>query len=164
MRRNSRTRPRIRMSDDEMAQVLDRYGELQLEFEQRGGYDLDSRAKEILTGLGIGPGEYDRPVETFSGGWKMRIALAKILVLQPGRATDGRADQPPGSRIHHLARGMAQEFQRFARHDEPRPRVHEPHRLANFEVANKAITTYSGNYEFYLREREIRRDQLTGRA
>src|SRR5690606_25110926 len=71
------------MDDDEMARILERYGEVQLEFEQRGGYDLDARAKEILTGLGIGPEDYDRPVESFSGGWKMRIALAGILVLNP---------------------------------------------------------------------------------
>src|SRR4051812_39962837 len=67
------------ISDDEMTALLETYGEVQLEFEQSGGYDLDSRAKEILTGLGIGPDQFDRPVETFSGGWKMRIALAKIL-------------------------------------------------------------------------------------
>src|SRR5205085_6320232 len=71
------------LSDDEMTILLERYGEAQLEFEQRGGYDLDSRAKAILTGLGIGPDDYDRPVESFSGGWKMRIALAKILALNP---------------------------------------------------------------------------------
>ena len=71
------------MSDDDMATLLEKYGDAQTEFEQRGGYDLDSRAKAILTGLGIGPTEYDLPVETFSGGWKMRIALAQILALNP---------------------------------------------------------------------------------
>src|SRR6185312_9709627 len=55
-----------------MEKRLEEYGEAQLEFEQRGGYDLDSRAKAILTGLGIGPDSYDNPVESFSGGWKMR--------------------------------------------------------------------------------------------
>ena len=67
----------------EMEKVLERFGEVQLEFESRGGYDLEARAKEILTGLGIGPEDHGKRVEAFSGGWKMRIALAKILVLQP---------------------------------------------------------------------------------
>ena len=71
------------MDDDVMMKTVERYGELQAEFERLGGYDLDSRAAEILTGLGIPPEDQSRMTETFSGGWKMRIALAKILVLQP---------------------------------------------------------------------------------
>ncbi len=71
------------MDDDAMAALLERYGTAMEEFEHRGGYDLDTRARTILTGLGIGPDRYDHPVESFSGGWKMRIALAGILTLQP---------------------------------------------------------------------------------
>lgn len=71
------------MEEDEMAELLERYGNIQAEFEHRGGYDLESRAQIILTGLGIGPDDYHHPVETFSGGWKMRIALAKILSINP---------------------------------------------------------------------------------
>ncbi|HWU42941.1 MAG TPA: ATP-binding cassette domain-containing protein, partial [Bdellovibrio sp.] len=71
------------LDPDEMTRILEIYGELQGEFERLGGYDLESRAAEILTGLGIGPDDYHRPTESFSGGWKMRIALAKILALNP---------------------------------------------------------------------------------
>lgn len=71
------------MGDDAMAQLLERYGDVQQEYEQRGGYDLEARAQAVLTGLGIGPDDYNRPVESFSGGWKMRIALARILTLNP---------------------------------------------------------------------------------
>jgi ATP-binding cassette, subfamily F, member 3 len=71
------------MDDDEMTRVLETYGELQAEFERLGGYDLDSRASEIITGLGIPPDDHGRDTGTFSGGWKMRIALAKILILNP---------------------------------------------------------------------------------
>lgn len=71
------------MAEDEMANLLECYGNIQAEFEHRGGYDLESRAQIILTGLGIGPDDYHHPVETFSGGWKMRIALAKILSINP---------------------------------------------------------------------------------
>jgi len=71
------------MEEDAMADLLTRYGNIQAAFEHRGGYDLESRAQIILTGLGIGPDSYNHPVETFSGGWKMRIALAKILSINP---------------------------------------------------------------------------------
>lgn len=148
------------LPDEEMTAILDRYGELQLEFEQRGGYDLDSRAKEILTGLGIGPSDYDRPVETFSGGWKMRIALAKILVLQPDVLL---MDEPTNHLDLESIIWLEEWLKNFkgslvmTSHDrEFMNRVVS--RIV--EVANKAITTYSGNYEFYLREREIRREQL----
>lgn len=62
-----------------------------------GGYDLESRAAEILTGLGIGPDDYHRPSETFSGGWKMRIALAEDLSSQSRCVDDGRTNQSLGS-------------------------------------------------------------------
>ena len=67
-----------------------------MEFQHRGGYELEARAEAILTGLGIGKDRFHLPVETFSGGWKMRIALAHILLLSRC-AADGRAHQPPGS-------------------------------------------------------------------
>jgi ATP-binding cassette subfamily F protein 3 len=62
---------------------MNRYGELQIEFQHRGGYELENRAEAILTGLGIGKDRFHLPVETFSGGWKMRIELARILLLSP---------------------------------------------------------------------------------
>ena len=71
------------MEDDALATLLEKYGDAQEEFEHRGGYDLENRAQAVLTGLGIGPEDYQRPVESFSGGWKMRIALAKILTINP---------------------------------------------------------------------------------
>ena len=71
------------MSDDELAALLERYGNAQEEFEHRGGYDLETRAQSVLTGLGVGPDDFNCPVESFSGGWKMRIALAKILTINP---------------------------------------------------------------------------------
>ena len=67
------------LSDAEMS----RYGALQMEFQRGNGYDLENRAQAILTGLGIGKDRFHLPVESFSGGWKMRIALARILLLDP---------------------------------------------------------------------------------
>lgn len=148
------------LDDDEMASLLDKYGEAQTEFEQRGGYDLDARAKEILAGLGFQQEDFDRPVEQFSGGWKMRIALARILALNPDVLL---MDEP----TNHLDLESIIWLETFLQNYKG-ALVMTSHdrefmnRSVNriIEVANKQITTYSGDYEFYLRERQIRRDQL----
>jgi len=149
------------MSDGEMADLLERYGNAVEQFEHSGGYDLESRAQTVLTGLGIGPDDYDHPVETFSGGWKMRIELAKILTLNPDVLL---LDEPTNhldiESIIWLEDWIATQFKGsllMTCHD---------HDFMNrivariIEVANQTLTTYSGNYDFYLRERDIRREQL----
>ncbi len=149
------------MEDDAMADLLERYGEAQAEFEHRGGYDLESRARTVLTGLGIGPDAHNRPVESFSGGWKMRIALAKILTVNPDLLL---LDEPTNhldvESIIWLEDWLSGEFKGMllmTSHD----REFMNRTVSRIvEVANKSITTYSGNYDFYLREREIRREQL----
>jgi ATP-binding cassette subfamily F protein 3 len=147
------------MSDDEMATFMERFGELQMEFQNRGGYDLESRAQAILTGLGIGPDVYNRPVESFSGGWKMRIALAKILLLNP----DVLLIDEPTNHLDIEAIVWLEEWLKgfpgaivMTSHDRD-----FMNRICGrtVEIANKQITTYSGNYDFYLRERELRREQ-----
>ena len=148
------------MSDDAMASLLEKYGEAQLEFEQRGGYDLDSRAKAILTGLGIGPDDYNRPVESFSGGWKMRIALAGILALNPDSLL---MDEPTNHLDLESIVWLEEWLVNFkgslvmTSHDRD-----FMNRVVSriVEVAHKTITTYSGNYDYYERERAIRSEQL----
>jgi ATP-binding cassette subfamily F protein 3 len=68
---------------DYSEEILEKMGDYQIEFEKIGGYEIEFKAAEILTGLGIMPDDHHRPVENFSGGWKMRIALAKVLVQKP---------------------------------------------------------------------------------
>ena len=63
--------------------ILERYGECRDEWDPRGGFSIESRAEEVLLGLGFKTEELDAPTETFSGGWQMRIALAKLLLSQP---------------------------------------------------------------------------------
>lgn len=152
------------LSDDEMNKTLEEYGDLQGQFEQMGGYDLDSRVSEILTGLGIMPSEHQRMTETFSGGWKMRIALAKILALNPDVLL---MDEP----TNHLdlesiiwLESWLIEFKGailMTSHDRD-----FMNRIVNkiVEVANKTITVYGGNYDFYEREKEVRKDQLQAAA
>ena len=149
------------MDEEEMADLLERYGDIQAEFEHRGGYDLESRAQIILTGLGIGPDDYHHPVEAFSGGWKMRIALAKILSIDPDvLLLDEPTNHLDVESIIWLEEWLSGSFQGallMTSHDrEFMNRVVT--RIV--EVTNRTITTYSGNYDFYLREREIRREQL----
>ena len=149
------------MDDEAMAELLERYGNAVERFEHSGGYDLESRAQTVLTGLGIGPEDYNRSVESFSGGWKMRIELAKILTINPDVLL---LDEPTNhldlESIVWLEDWIVTQFKGallMTCHD------HDfMNRIVSriIEVANQTLTTYAGNYDFYLREREIRRDQL----
>ena len=149
------------MDDDAMSDLLERYGNAVEDFEHRGGYDLEARAQAVLTGLGIGPDDYIRPVESFSGGWKMRIALAKILTLNPDvLLLDEPTNHLDVESIIWLEEWLASEFKGallMTSHDRD-----FMNRIVSriIEVANRTVTTYGGNYDFYLREREIRREQL----
>ena len=149
------------LDDDVMAALLERYGEAQAEFENRGGYDLESRAQAVLTGLGIGPDAYDRPVESFSGGWKMRIALAKILTLNPDYLL---LDEPTNhldvESIIWLEEWLTTDFKGallMTSHD--REFMNRSVKRI-IEVSAGTITTYSGDYDYYERERDIRLEQL----
>ena len=92
-----------RLADDSVAEtdhawMLTRYSELQESFRRLEGYSIDLKITTVLRGLGFTLDEFDRPSETFSGGWQMRIALAKLLLGRPGLAAARRADQSPGPR------------------------------------------------------------------
>lgn len=149
---------------DAMTKILEQYGEMQADFERMGGYDLESRAQEILTGLGIGPDDYNRPTESFSGGWKMRIALAKILLLNP----DVLLMDEPTNHLDLESIVWLEEWLRtykgsilMTSHDRD-----FMNRLVKkiVEVAYQTITVYSGNYDYYEREKAIRMEQLVAAA
>jgi ATP-binding cassette subfamily F protein 3 len=150
--------------EDEMTKILEEYGEVQAEFERLGGYDLDARAAEILTGLGIGPEDHNRPTESFSGGWKMRIALAKILALNPDVLL---MDEPTNHLDMESIIWLEQWLVSFkgavlmTSHDRD-----FMNRIVGkiVEVANKTITNYGGNYDFYEREKAVRLEQLIAAA
>lgn len=139
---------------------LEVYGKLQEEFIHLNGYEQETQAQTILNGLGIGPERWEQPIESFSGGWKMRIALASILLLNPDVLL---IDEP----TNHLdietiiwLEAWLKDFKGslvMTSHDrEFMTRICS----RTIEVAGETITTYSGDYEFYLKERQIRRDQL----
>ncbi len=148
--------PEGNFSDSDM----DRYGELQTEYLARDGYDLVNRSEEILTGLGIAGERQHQMVETFSGGWKMRIALAKILALMPDVLL---MDEPTNhldlESIIYLETWLSSFKGDLVMTSHDRQFMT---RICSrtIEVANGEVTSYSGDYDFYLREREIRREQL----
>ncbi|NUM57528.1 MAG: ABC-F family ATP-binding cassette domain-containing protein [Bdellovibrionaceae bacterium] len=152
------------LDEDKMTKILEAYGEAQGDFERLGGYDLESRAQEILTGLGIGPEDYHRPTESFSGGWKMRIALAKILLMNPDVLL---MDEPTNHLDLESIIWLEEWIRQFkgsvlmTSHDRD-----FMNRLVSkiVEVAYQAITVYSGNYDFYEKEKAIRKEQLIAAA
>ena len=144
------------LTDSEM----DHYGELQQEFQHGNGYDLENRAEAILTGLGIGRDRFPLPVESFSGGWKMRIALARILLLDP----DVLLMDEPTNHLDLESIVWLEEWLASFKGDLLMT-SHDREFMTRIcrrtvEVAAGAITTYAGDYDFYERERAVRREQL----
>jgi len=152
------------LTEDEMVTVLEKYGEAQAQFEAMGGYDLESRATEILGGLGFSNEDMQLDVGQYSGGWKMRVTLAKILLLVP----DVLLMDEPTNHLDVESIVWLEEWLRnykgallMTSHDRD-----FMNRLVTktIEIANKAITTYGGNYDFYEKERDIRKEQLIAAA
>ncbi len=148
------------MSDEAMDRMMNRYGEAQTEFQNRGGYELESSARAILEGLGIPEARQSNSVESFSGGWKMRIALAGILLLNPDVLL---MDEPTNHLDMESIIWLEEWLKSFkgalmmTSHDrEFMTRICS----RTIEAAGETVNTYSGDYDFYLREREIRREQL----
>lgn len=148
------------ITPERMESVLVEMGEAQTEFEKRGGYDLETRAEEILTGLGISPSDHHNMIESFSGGWKMRIALARVLVIRPDLII---MDEP----TNYLDLETILWLENWLKSFEGAifMTTHDRDFMNNVckkivEVAHKKVTVYSGNYDFYEKEREIRLDQL----
>lgn len=152
------------LSDDDMNDLMMKMGEAQTEFEKLGGYDLESRAEEVLTGLGIKPEDHHKDVKDFSGGWKMRIALAKVLVRTPDIIL---MDEPTNYLDLETILWLEEWLNNFkgaifmTTHDRG-----FMNNVCNktIEIAHKKITTFSGNYDFYEKEKDIRLTQLKAEA
>lgn len=152
------------LTEDDMMSTVEKYGELQSEFESIGGYDLESRAKEILGGLGFSNEDMLVDVGQYSGGWKMRVSLAKILLLVPDVLL---MDEPTNHLDVESIVWLESWLNSFkgsvlmTSHDRD-----FMNRLVTkiIEIANRTVTTYGGNYDFYEKERNIRRDQLIAAA
>ncbi len=139
-------------TEDELAQ----YAELQGLFEQRGGYKMESEVGRVLHGLGFSETDFSKPCETFSGGWQMRIALAKLLLQQPNLLL---LDEP----TNHLdlpARDWLEDYLAnypysvvLVSHD----RYFLDHVVGRIvEIWNGELTEYPGNYSRYINARDER--------
>src|SRR5262249_12525894 len=141
---------------DEMDAILARFGEVQEAYDHLGGYALESQAREVLHGLGFDDERTDRGVGAVSGGWKMRVAMARVLL---GRPDVLLMDEP----TNHLDIESIVWLESFL-HSLPAALLMTSHdrefmnrvvtRIA--EIDGGEITTYSGNYDFYERERQLR--------
>jgi len=146
-------------ADPEQAEQMDalvaRYGEVQARFEELGGYTVEARAREVLAGLGFDPPTMDEPVDALSGGWKMRVGLARILVMAPDALL---LDEP----TNHLdlesilwLEGWLAGFSGalvLTSHDRE-----FLNRCASkiIEIDAGELQTYSGNYDFYEEQRAL---------
>ena len=141
---------------DEMDKILERFGEVQEEYEHLNGYTLEAQAREVLHGLSFKDDQIDGDVGALSGGWKMRVALARVLL---GRPDVLLMDEP----TNHLDLESIIWLESFLRayqgsllmtsHDRE-----FMNRLVTkiAEIDSGEIITYSGNYDFYEKERAIR--------
>src|ERR1043165_8752623 len=141
---------------DEMDRILERFGEVQEEYEHLGGYALESRTREILHGLGFDDERIDGDVGALSGGWKMRVAMARVLLGEPDVLL---MDEPTNhldiESIIWLEAFLKQRTGALLMTSHDREFMNRiVSKIA--EIDGGEITTYSGNYDFYERERAIR--------
>jgi len=146
--------------EDEHAVMLTQYSELQENFRRLEGYSIDLKITTVLRGLGFSPQDFDKPSETFSGGWQMRIALAKLLLTRPGLLL---LDEP----TNHLdleARNWLEEY--LAEYPHAVILVSHDRFFLDAvvtritEIGLRKLTDYTGNYSGYLVEREARMERL----
>jgi ATP-binding cassette subfamily F protein 3 len=144
---------------DEMNEVLEKMGDAQTEFEKLGGYDLETRGQEILSGLGIMPDDHTKPVEDFSGGWKMRIALAKVLITMPDAILMDEPTNYLDMETILWLEGWLKNFKGAVFMTS-----HDREFMNNIvkkiiEVSPMGVTTYGGDFEFYEKEKQVRKKQ-----
>ena len=144
---------------DKMDEIIERYGEVQGRFEELGGYALDGRAREVLAGLSFSQEMMDGDVGALSGGWKMRVALARILLMRPDAML---LDEPS----NHLDLESLIWLEQFLKGYEGALLMTSHDREFMNRIVTKIIeidggelTTYSGDYEFYEQQRAMNEKQ-----
>jgi ATPase subunit of ABC transporter with duplicated ATPase domains len=140
---------------DDMDAIIERYGEVQHQFEELDGYSLDGRAREVLDGLGFSQEMMDGDVGALSGGWKMRVALARILLMRP----DALLLDEPSNHLDLESLIWLEDFLQnysgalfMTSHDRE-----FMNRICTkiIEIDAGSLTSYTGNYEFYQQQRAI---------
>ncbi len=144
---------------DQLDSILERFGTVQARFEELGGYALDSKAREVLHGLGFSQEMMEGDVGRLSGGWKMRVALARILLMRPDVML---LDEPS----NHLDLESMIWLEQFLRgYDGALLMTSHDRAFMNrvigkiMEIDGGNLTVYSGDYEFYEQQRALNEKQ-----
>jgi len=144
------------MEEDYKDSLVDKLTKLQERFEALDGYSNQAKAEEILEGIGFKTADLQRPLKEFSGGWRMRVMLAKLLLEKPSLLM---LDEP----TNHLDLPSIEWIENYLRTYEGAVIVvsHDRQFLNNtigkiVEVANSQLVAYEGNYNFYLEEKALR--------
>jgi ATP-binding cassette subfamily F protein 3 len=149
---------------EEESAILRRLGELQSRFEDMGGYGARARAASALTGLGFGEEDWERPMGSFSGGWKMRAELTRALMAEPDLLL---LDEPSNyldvPAVEWLKRRLGEFRGTLAMISHDRYLLESLCRVT-MEVAGGRVTRYPGPYSWYAVEREKRRELAEARA
>ncbi|WEQ55996.1 ABC-F family ATP-binding cassette domain-containing protein [Komagataeibacter nataicola] len=138
---------------DQLEAILERFGEVQARFEELGGYALDSRAREVLHGLGFSQEMMDGDVSRLSGGWKMRVALGRILLMRP----DVMLLDEPSNHLDLESLIWLEQF--LAGYDGALLMTSHDRAFMNrvinkvIEIDGGSLTSFSGDYEFYEQQR-----------
>jgi ATP-binding cassette subfamily F protein 3 len=147
-----------KIETDYTDKLLDELSVLQTEFETLGGYSIQARAEEILEGLGFKTAELTKPLAQFSGGWRMRVMLAKLLLQKPALLM---LDEP----TNHLDLPSIEWLESYLNSYEGSIMIvsHDQDFLNNccnviVEVWGQDLVRYSGNYDFYREEKALRAD------
>ena len=151
-----------KLETDYTDEMIEELGQLQAEFEGLDGYTLESRTDEVLEGLGFKTEDLQKPLRTFSGGWRMRVMLAKLLLQKPSLLL---LDEP----TNHLDLPSIQWIEEYLQ-DYEGAIVTVSHdreflnRLCNtiVEVRGGRLEYYAGNYDFYLEEKTLRQEIQRG--
>lgn len=150
------------LEHDYSDQIITKLSTLQEEFEALDGYNIQYKAEQILAGLGFSAEQTQRPLSTFSGGWRMRVMLAKILLQQPDLLL---LDEP----TNHLDLPSIKWLEEYLNAFEGAYIIvsHDRYFLDRtvtkiVESANQDLTIYAGNYSFYLEEKAVRAEIQKG--
>ena len=144
---------------DEMTEIIERYGEVQHRFQELDGYGLEGKAREVLAGLSFTQEMMDGDVGALSGGWKMRVALARILLMRP----DAMLLDEPSNHLDLESLIWLEQFLKgydgmllMTSHDRE-----FMNRIVNeiVEIDGGTLTAYAGNYEFYEQQRALNEKQ-----
>jgi ATPase subunit of ABC transporter with duplicated ATPase domains len=144
---------------DDMEAIVERYGAVQARFQELDGYALEARAREVLGGLSFSQQRMDGDVGLLSGGWKMRVALARILLMRP----DGMLLDEPSNHLDLESLIWLEAF--LKNYDGALLMTSHDREFMNrivgkvVEIDGGSLTTYSGNYDFYDQQRALNEKQ-----